>query len=105
MASNTSEYILQKTDAPHSGGCNDPNCTDACEKVSKLALVALKLNGHEASLFKSHISFKEGSKFMEIPCITSSFQFLTITSLFINKKLEACLKWEGDADEKKTPCV
>lgn len=66
-------YILQNTDAPHSGGWNGPSWPEAWDQVS---MVALTLKGHEKHLFKRHISFKEGRRYMDAPHMSPSFQSL-----------------------------
>ena len=116
MASNTPTDILQNTDAPHSGGCNDPRWPDAWNQVSKIAMVALTLQGHEQHLFKRQSSFKEGRKYMDAPHMSPAFQFHSLTQLFNMTRLTTSwkhrgatiteamwnLNWEGDTDEKKT---
>lgn len=102
-------------DVPHSGGYSNPSWPDAWDQVSKLSMVALTFQGHEEHLFKCHISFKNGSKYMNAPRMSKPFQFSTLTQLFNTTKLTAIwkhrgatiteamwnLKWKGDANEKK----
>ena len=114
MASNTPTDILQNTAAPHSGGCNDPSWPEAWKQVSKIAMVALTLQGQ--GLFKRHSSFKEGRKYMAAPHLSPAFQFHRLTQLFNLTRLTTSwklrgatstealwnLNWEGDTAEKNT---
>ncbi len=69
-----STFLLQKTDVQS----DNPSWPDAWDQVSKVSMVALTLQGHEELLFKHHISFKEGEKYMKPPRMSIAFQFQSL---------------------------